>query len=57
MGYVVKVELNLEVRDKQTAENLKRLEHHAEYLLDLDSHPEIKSVFGVKVSNAERCKK
>lgn len=55
MKYYVKVEMNLEIDNKQTAENLKQLEHHAEYLLDLDSHPEITSVFGVKVSEVECC--
>lgn len=57
MSYYVKVEMNLEVDSEQAAEALKRLEHHAEFLLDLDSNPEIKSVFGVKVSSAELCEK
>lgn len=36
--------------DKDKVEELKKLEHHIEYLLDLDSHPEIKSVYGVQVT-------
>ena len=43
---------NLIVNNMENAEKLKKLEHHAEYLLDLDSHPEIESVFGVQVSSA-----
>lgn len=57
MSYYVKVEMNFEVDNKQAAETLKRLEHHAEFLLDLESNPEVKSVFGVKVSDPEPYKK
>ena len=35
--------------DKNSFNNLKKLEHHAEWLLDLNSWPEIKSVYGVTV--------
>ena len=31
-------------------DDAKRLEHHADGLLDLDSYPEIKSVYGCQVS-------
>lgn len=45
----IKLEMILDVDTKENAEALKKLEHHAECLLDLDSYPEIKSVHGVKV--------
>ena len=44
----VKVELYLEVDDNRV-DKIHVIEHHAERLLDLDSWPEIKSVYGVKV--------
>lgn len=50
MGCTVELKLYLDVTDETAAENLKKLEHHAEYLLDLDSHPEITSVYGVTVN-------
>lgn len=34
-------------------EEIKKLEHHAEYLLDLENYPEIKSVSDVKVVEVE----
>lgn len=37
------------VADKASRDKLKQLEHHAEYLLDLESWPEIKQIFGVQV--------
>ena len=36
-----------------TMDELKRLEHHIEELLDLDNWTEIKSVYGVKVKEIE----
>lgn len=36
--------------DKKDAGKLKRLEHHIEELLDLDSWPEIQTVWDVKVT-------
>ena len=48
MEVILKV--NLDTDSKESAEALKQLEHHAEYLLDLDSHPEITSVHDVQVS-------
>lgn len=44
----VKVTMYFEV-EENTLEEIKRLEHHAEYLLNLEEYPEIKSVYGVKV--------
>ena len=37
-------------------ETLKQWEHHAEYLLDLDSYPEIKSIYDCKVEKLEERK-
>jgi len=48
MEVILKV--NLETDSKESAEALKKLEHHAEYLLDLESHPEITCVHDVQVS-------
>ena len=45
---VAKMTLNIEI-DEKDFEEMKKLEHHIENLLDLDSYPEIKSVFGVKI--------
>lgn len=44
----VKVTMYFDV-DENGMEEIKKLEHHAEYLLDLDNYPEIESVYGVKV--------
>ena len=53
----VKVEMYFEIEDKENAmEEMKKLEHHAERLLDLDSYPEIKSVYGVTVTEIENNK-
>lgn len=45
----VTVIVSMEI-DDSAIESVKKIEHHAESLLDLDSWPEIKSVFGVKVA-------
>lgn len=45
---IVKVEMYLEIEDDFVSD-IKKIEHHADYFLDLDSYPEIKSVYGVKV--------
>lgn len=44
----VKVTMYFEVED-DAIEEMKKLEHHADYLLNLDEYPEIKSVYGVEV--------
>jgi hypothetical protein len=44
----LKVTMYFEV-EENSVEELKKLEHHAEYLLNLEEYPEIKSVYGVKV--------
>ena len=43
-----RVSFNL-TADANAEDSLKNLEHHAERLLDLDSWPEIKTVYGLKV--------
>lgn len=45
----VTIVMSMEI-DDSAIENLKRIEHHAESILDLDSWPEIKSVFNVHVA-------
>ena len=44
----VKVTMYFEV-EENALEEIKKLEHHAEYLLNLEEYPEIKSVYGAKV--------
>lgn len=44
----VKVTMYFDV-EEDGMEEIKKVEHHADYLLDLYSYPEIKSVYGVKV--------
>lgn len=46
---IVKVEMLMEISD-DSLEEIKKLEHHADYLLDLENYPEIKSVSDVKVT-------
>ncbi len=45
----IKFEITMEVED-DFAEKTKRWEHHADYLLDLKSYPEIKNIYGCKVT-------
>ena len=44
----LKVIMYLEV-EENSIEEIKKLEHHVDYLLNLDEYPEIKSVYGVEV--------
>lgn len=53
MNTTVKVVVYMDVSSKEAAEKLKKIEHHAEMILDLDSHPEITSVYGVTVNVIE----
>lgn len=46
---IAKIEMNIDINDDDFAE-IKKIEHHADYLLNLDDYPEIKSVFDVKVT-------
>lgn len=48
----VKIEMFVDI-EADKMEELKRIEHHAEYLLNLEEYPEIKTVYGVKVTEAE----
>lgn len=48
----IKVEMTMAVEDN-FVDQAKVWEHHAEYLLDLDSHPEILSVYDVTVNEAK----
>lgn len=52
----VKVEMYFEIENEESMEEIKKLEHHAERLLDLDSYPEIHSVYGVTVTEIENNK-
>ena len=45
----VKVTIYLDVEEDEIT-SIEKITHHAEYLLDLDNHPEIKSVYGVEVN-------
>lgn len=45
----IKFEIMMDV-DDNFVDKAKKWEHHAEYLLDLDSYSEIKSVYGCKVT-------
>ena len=46
----VKFEIMMEVTD-EFIETAKRLEHHAEEIMDLESYPEIKTVYGCRIRN------
>ncbi len=45
----VKIEMFMKVESSEV-NLMKVLEHHMEWLIDLDSWPEIKCIFGVKVN-------
>lgn len=47
-GRLVKLEMFLEVTDYDA---IKRAENHIEEFLDLDEYPEIKTVYGVAVTD------
>lgn len=44
----LELKMELEV-DENAVEELKKLEHHIDYLLDLDNFPELKTVRNVAV--------
>lgn len=46
---IAKIEMNIDINGDDFDE-IKKIEHHADYLLNLDDYPEIKSVFNVKVT-------
>ena len=45
---IVNFEIKMEINEKDF-DKIKKLEHHADRLLDLDNWSEIKSVYGCKV--------
>ena len=47
----VKVTMYFEI-EETAMEEMKKLEHHADYILDLEAYPEIKSVYDVQVEEA-----
>ena len=49
----VKVTMYFDVPNEDDIEEIEKLEHHAERILDLDSYPEIESVYGVTVETVE----
>ena len=49
----VKFTIMMDVTDSK-AEALKVLEHHADFILDLDSYPEIKRVYDCHVDIVEK---
>lgn len=49
----IKFEITMEAED-DFVEEAKKWEHHADYLLDLESYPEIKSIYGCKVTVNEK---
>lgn len=48
----IKFEITMDV-DDDFVDEAKKWEHHVEYLLDLDSYSEIKSVYECKVSEVD----
>lgn len=53
MKTFVKLEVRMEI-DENVFETLKRVEHHIEELLDLDSYPGIKNAVIEKQINVEK---
>lgn len=47
----VKITMYVDV-EENCLEEIKKLERHADYLLNLDEYPEIHSVYGVKVEES-----
>lgn len=45
----LKVTMYLDVPNKADVEEIKKIEHHVDYLLNLDEYPEIESVFDVSI--------
>lgn len=45
----IKFEIEMEVDDSFALNEAKKWEHHADYILDLESYPEIKSISNCKV--------
>lgn len=49
----VKVTMYFDVPNEEDIEELEKLEHHADYILNLDEYPEIASVYDVTVETVE----
>lgn len=49
----IKVEMYMDI-DSTALDSIKKIEHHAEQLLDLENYPEIKSVYGVTVTKEKK---
>ena len=45
----VKLTMIFDVPKVSDVDELKKLEHHVDYLLNLEGYPEIESVYGVEV--------
>lgn len=50
---VIKVTMKMEIEKDSYDEMRRILKNHIDYLMDLDSFSEIKSVFGVEVEDTE----
>lgn len=48
----IKVEMSLDIAD-EAFDELKKIEHHVDYFLNLDEYPEIRSVYGVSVTKEQ----
>ena len=46
----VKLSMMINVPDEKAVDELKRLTHHIEYLIDPDEWPEIKGIYDVNVT-------
>ena len=52
-----KFEISMKVAFKGDPEELKKLEHHVEYFVNLDEYPEIEKVYDVKVEEVKEGEK
>lgn len=50
---LIQIKMTLEITD-DTLDSMKKLEHHAEYLLNLEEYPEIRSVSDVEVKELKK---
>lgn len=54
MKKTCRINLSMEMEiDRDFFDDTKKWEHHIEYLVDCDSHPEIKSIYGVQVEKVK----
>lgn len=45
----IKIEMKLDLKDEKAIEEFKKLEHHIEYLVNIEDYPEIERIYDVKV--------